>query len=335
MRRRDVLKLAIAAGLPATAAGWVHYPTDRHFGALPRVPKKRGRQFHAEYPEFKNVSRAIDKNVLLYQNLQKEIGEIVPHDQSGTLTEPGEGDCVGHATAMACDILAATNKHMFGKRERWPGKASVEMIYAGSRVEIGGDVITGAGSHGEWAAKYVRNYGVLHRKLYGDIDLTGYSPSRSRKYRHAGVPDELEAIARQRPVLETTNVHTGQEALDAVCAGQPVLMCSSYAFPNTRDKYGFTKPYLNERRGWKNVRRKWFHALCATGAILEGNRVGVVIQNSHGDWNSGPRPWDIPRGSFIVDLEYIDLMVRDWYDCYALASYRGEQSKQMFNFLVR
>ena len=217
------------------------------FGATrPARPRRDYKHFHNTFAPFRGISRALDKNVFLFHNLQKEIG-----------------DCVGQATAMGCDIMAATNIHMLRQCERFVAKASVEMLYAGSRIEIGTEnnpenpdkenFIRGrGGSFGQWAARFVNEYGVLHRMEYqrdgNCIDLHGYSPERSRKFRDSGVPDWLELFAKEHPVREITNIYTGQEALDAVCAGQPVLMCSSYAFENTRDEYGFSKPILTE--GW-------------------------------------------------------------------------------------
>ena len=280
------------------------------------------------------------KNVFLWKYLEKEIGEIVPHYQGPDpeTGEQGEGDCVGHAGSMCCDVLAASDIHLLGQAEKFVAKTSVEMSYAGGRVEVGKGQIRGrGGSNGEWQAEFYKNYGVLHRIRYekdgNSIDLTGYHPGRSRQYRDAGVPDWLEPIAREHPVQEFTGPKTGMEALDAVCAGQPVIICSSYAFHDTRDAQGFCAPYLSTfyRRRWRmfEVRVQWWHAMALTGALLEGGRIGGLIQNSHGDWNSGPRPYDIPRGSFFVDLSTLDLMVRDWYDCWALGSYKGHESSRI------
>jgi len=321
MDRRQAIKTGItglsALFVPASfvVAGptWINNPHVNGFGASPPERRRPDRKrFHNTFPAFKGVSSAINQNVFLFHNLQKQIGNIVPHDQNDKPGELGEGDCVGQATAMGGDILASTNIHMLQIREKWIAKASVEMVYAGSRIEIGKEnnpynpeqknwIKGRGGSHGEWAAMFVRDYGYLHRKVYhkngNRLDLTGYSPTRSREYRDVGVPDWLESIAREHPVKEVTNVQSGREALDAVCAGQPVLMCSSYAFGSERDAEGFATPYMNSasrkrrgRRWFRNLRVQWWHAMLLTGAILEGNREGGVIQNSHGDWNSGPRP---------------------------------------------
>lgn len=278
------------------------------------------------------------KNCLLYQHLQKEIGEIVPHRQP-RITEGGEGDCVGHAAAMACDVLAATNIHLFRRRESFVAKSSVEAIYWGSRVEIGQNRLPFAGSHVVWAAKYLQRYGVLHRLPYragnDHIDLRGYYQHRSRERRNTGVPDWMEWVARLYPVQVYTRIATGQQVLAALCAGQPVVIGSSYAFPAERDRYGFTTPHLPYRSRFRWRRKKWQHAMVATGAILEGPKQGAVIQNSHGNWNSGPQPYDMPDGAFAVETKYLDLMVKDFRDAYALSAYTGYELSSVRRYLQR
>jgi hypothetical protein len=210
----------------------------------------------------------------------------------------------------------------------------VEMIYAGSRNEVGGGKLAGrGGSHGDWAADYLTRWGVLHRRQYSSgsetIDLSGYHPGRSRQYRDVGVPDWLEPEARKHPLLVKSRVTTGAEAIDAVCAGQVVLICSSYAISDTRDAQGFSEPIL----GWS--RAQWWHCMLLSGAVLSGPKTGGVVQNSAGVWNSGPRPRDMPEGSFAIETHYLDMMVRDWGDCWALSSYRGSESDRIRHRLYR
>jgi hypothetical protein len=277
------------------------------------------------------------KNVFLWKNLEEEIGEIVPHYQGPAEDgSPGEGDCVGQAAAMGCDVLAATDIHLRDEAEKFVAKANVEMLYSGGRIEIGAaDGVNNlkgrGGSHGKWMAAFLQQFGVLHRLKYkvgeNELDLTGYHPARSRKYRDIGVPDWLEDTAREHPVTVITNPRSGEEALDAVCAGNPVIMCSSYAFMSERDPEGFCRAFGEQRGRWGRWSRyQWWHAMILTGALLKGGRIGGLIQNSHGKWNSGPRPYGIPEGSFLVDLETLDRMIKDWFDCWALSSYEGHES---------
>lgn len=283
------------------------------------------------------------QNVLLFKFLEEEIGEIVPHYQGPVDGVPGEGDCVGQAGALGCDTLAATDIHLRVEPETFVAKASVEMLYAGSRIEIGkaedpdgiNRLANRGGSHGGWMAKWLQNFGVLHRLVYDDpggekLDLTGYNPGRSRKYRDKGVPDWLEPIAKEHPVKMATNVRTGMEGVDAICAGHPIIVCSSYAFRDERDERGFCQAHGAYRRGWRWFRVQWWHAMLATAVVFfPDGTIGILIQNSHGDWNSGPRPFGIPRGSFFVDLATFELMVKDWYDCWALGSYVGHEAKKI------
>lgn len=339
MDRRDALK-----GLAGLAAGAFAAPAlangcrSLSFGALKPLNPVRGLGFHKSFG-FKGLARQLykeNKNVFLWKNLEKEIGEIIPHYQGPAPDgSPGEGDCVGHSGSMGCDVLAATDIHLRDEAEKFVAKASVEMLYAGSRVEQGGGQVKGrGGSHGEWMAKFLQNWGVLHRLEYAvgenKLDLTGYHPGRSRKYRDTGVPDWLEPTARKHPVKVVTNPRSGMEALDAVCAGNPVIVCSSYAFMSERDSEGFCEAFGADRDRWGRVARvQWWHAMILTGALLKGGRIGGLIQNSHGPWNDGPQPFGIPDGSFFVDLATLDLMIKDWYDCWALSSYTGHESKKI------
>ena len=354
MDRRNLIKTigALTIGAFAAPASAVNCQPLSKFGAIRPSVRPRGLRFYEEFGMMRGLARKLykqNKNVFLWKNLEKEIGEIVPHYQGPAEDgSPGEGDCVGHSAAMGCDVLAATDIHLRGEAEKFIAKASVEMLYAGSRIEIGRDgrpkenpdkensIAGRGGSRGEWAAKYLRDYGVLHRLEYevgeNKLDLTGYHPGRSRKYRDTGVPDWLESTAREHPVKVVTNPQSGMEALDAVCAGHPVIMCSSYAFKSTRDSQGFCEAYGAYKNRWGRwMRVQWWHAMILTGALLEGGRIGGLIQNSHSDWNDGSQPYGIPKGSFFVDLNTLDLMVKDWYDCWSLGSYTGHESKTLRN----
>ena len=341
MDRRELLKSLAAISVGAYAAPAVSGPCDpiSWFGVSPLATAAKGPRFYSTYP-FKGLGKQLakeGKNVLLYQNLQKEIGKIIPHYQGPAEDgAPGEGDCVGQAGAMGCDVLAATDIHLRDEPERFVAKASVEMLYAGSRVEAGGGVIQErGGSHGKWMSKWLVNWGVLHRLVYpkpdgSTLDLTGYHPGRSRDYRDAGVPDWLEPTAKEHPVKMATNVKSGMEGVDAICAGHPVLACSSYAFYPTRDARGFARAYGVERGRWgRSFRVQWWHAMIGTAVVFYEDTIGVAIQNSHGIWNSGPQPFDLPDGAFFVDLDTWNLMITDWGDCWALGSYHGHETDKI------
>lgn len=367
MDRREALKSivsAISVGAFATGAEAVErrYPAAvTHFGALQpsfaqkqRAARRRKSQFYERFTPLKGISKETG-DTFLWKFLEDELKvDSLPPYYQGEAEDgsEGEGDCVGQSSGRGCDILAASDIHLLGQHERFVAEASVEMNYAGGRVEIGNLGINDddkwglkgrGGSHSEWQVRWLKEYGVLHRLEYRDgdeyIDLRGYHPARSRKYRDVGVPDWLEPIAKKHPVEEYTQVKSAEEALDAVAAGQPVIICSSYAIKNARDDEGFSEPYIAPEWLWGQNRfgrffrywgrRKWFHAMILVGVIRSGKKQGGVILNSHGVWNSGPQPHGIPDGGFAIETKYLDMMIKDWLDCYAMSSYKGHEAKRI------
>jgi len=264
-------------------------------------------------------------NVFLFRYLEQEIGEIPPYSQ-------GAKDCTSNAAAMAVDILAAVQIHMHGRPELFVGRASPEAIHWGAR-ELGNRG-KASGVKAVSAAKFLRDFGVLFQRPYEadghSIDLTGYSSDRARLYEVDGFPDWLEPAARQYRVRDIRQMRNGQDVVTEIKAGRPVLMASTYAFSRKRDKDGFVKPYLTQTISGpfglvsRSSRRKWKHCMVATGYI-DGDRPGIVIQNSHGNKQHGPNPLDIPEGAFAVDLKYIDRMVKDWFDCWSIGELTAEQ----------
>lgn len=258
------------------------------------------------------------KKALLWKYFEEATGEpLQPHSQ------PGEGDCVGQTTALCCDVLAATEIEMKYEPEKFVAKASVEACYGGSRM-VGGTLGWGDGSRGEWAAKFIANYGVLHRLQYGDTDLRGYNYKRSNRYGRYGVSDDLLQIAEEHPIATYTQVKSWADARAALYNGQPVIMCSTYAFSSRRDSDGFASQYTGRRR------KTWYHCMALVGYDDEYHRPGGLIQNSWGpDWISGPKRHEQPDGSFWAEPGELETMIQDWYDCYAISSYLGHPEKKL------
>jgi hypothetical protein len=237
-------------------------------------------------------------------------GPLVPHYQT-------IGDCVSQAFGLGVDVLTAVRICMYFMPEHWVAKAATEIIYAGSRVEVGGGKVRGDGSTGAWAAEFCRTWGVLLRQRYlnGLYDFTTYSGSKAREMgrRGKGVPDELEPLAKLHPVKTCSIVGSWEECRDAVANGYPVAMCSNVGFNTKRDKEGFLR----------RSRRPWYHAMVIIGIDDEYRRPGALIQNSWGEhWLSGPTRHDQPAGSFWCDASTIDAAMRQG-DSIALSGYVG------------
>jgi hypothetical protein len=236
--------------------------------------------------------------------------DYVPHHQDAP-------DCTSQAFGLGIDFLAAVQIATKRMPQLWKAKAATEPIYGGARVEIGGGRQRMGGATGHWAAKWVSQYGVLHRQKYGSHDFTTYDPAKAILLGKKGCPDELEAVAKKHPVKKTAIVKTYDDLCDAIYNGSPVVVCSTVGFGpnygNKRDKEGF----LTQRRiGWN-------HAMLFGGYDDEYKRPGALCFQSWGpDWISGPTRHNQPAGTFWIDKRTVNRMLAHG-DSHALSAYEG------------
>lgn len=224
------------------------------------------------------------------------------------------GDCVSQATALCVDTLKV-NEIVNGEREQWVAETSTEDIYYGSRVVVGGNRISGDGSVGAWAVKYIHQskYGTLVRKKYDFDDLSVYSGAKARQWgSNRNIPKGLLDEAKLHPITDFTSVQSYEDVIDALYNGYPINVCSNQGFAYTRDKDGFSSP-----------KGSWGHSMAIIGFDDSFKRPGVLICNSWGaKWNSGPKRHNQPDGSFWVDAEIIERMVRQG-DSWAISGFEG------------
>ncbi len=249
------------------------------------------------------------KTVLLHKFFEYVTGApLIPHHQTC-------GDCVSQAFGLGVDILTAVRMAWRNKQEVWLAKCATEIIYAGSRVEVGGGRLRGDGSMGVWAASFVRDWGTLLRQPYldGEFDYTNYDGDLARKLGKSGVPDVLERLCRLHPLRTCSIVRSWEECRDAVVNGYSVAMCSDVGFKDEMDEEGF----LEESR------KPWYHAMLIHGA-KDDRRPGGLVQNSWGSrWITNPVPISRqPAGSFWADADVIDKAMRQG-DSIALSGYVG------------
>jgi hypothetical protein len=233
------------------------------------------------------------------------------------------GDCVSQGWACAVDCLVAVQITK-GERIRWTAECATEPIYAGSRVEISkGRLGRRDGSFGSAAAEFVKTFGAVPRGRYGDIDLTTYDGQRARAWGmpKAGVPDALEPKLREHPVQAFTLVQTYEQARDAIASGYPVPVASNQGFAMRRDEKGFARPKGN-----------WGHQMCFIGVDDADARPGLLCMNSWGpDWIDGPTRHDQPPGSFWVDADVAERMLRQ-DDSHAASGYVGMPANNLPDF---
>jgi hypothetical protein len=269
------------------AFGWVHDPAavsecvrELKCGAF-----RETAAFAAEY--------AGPDDVFLWDAARKVTGDVLPaRDQKSV------GSCVGFATASAVEYLMCVQIAV-GANEEYRDLAQ-EVIYGGSRVEIGGGRVRGDGSVGAWAAKWVTDYGVVPRGIFGRHDLRAYDEARCREYGRTGVPDDLERVAKKHPVKSVAAVRSWDECRAAIRNGYPVLVCSDQGFAMQRDADGFCPP-----------QGTWYHAMAVIG-VRGGPRSGGFLLNSWGpNAHRGPRgPGDPPPAGFWADAATLDRMLR-------------------------
>ena len=271
------------------------------------------------FPVFQDVWQPIkgtgkNKKTLLYDYIRKASGGKFPKRKQTV------GDCVAQGAAYAVDAVKSVDIVINKEFEEWVAETATEDIYAGSRVQIGKGRLRGDGSIGAWAARYVNEYGAVPRGKYGNIDLTKYSGSKARSWGRGGVgvPKTLLPIAKKHPVLTVSKVTTYEEVRDLISNGYAVTIASSQGFSSRRDGEGFASP-----------KGSWAHQMSILAVDDEYKRPGVLVQNSWGKWNGGPKRHDQPDGSFWVDAEEIEKRILKKGDSWAFSGYEGFKPREL------
>jgi hypothetical protein len=257
----------------------------------------------------------------------------VEGDNSYVAEGIGVHNCVGFGNGRAGqDILLW--EVAAGEPEQWPGaEICPEIIYGGSRVEVGGGRISGDGSIGAWAAKWVKDWGLVPRGVYGNLDVTTYNESTCRQLGRNGIPAEVETAARLHPVTAVAMVRSGDDWWAGTGAGKPSAICSGRGFTTTLKK-GFCQPSGS-----------WAHCMEGRGRFRRAGdkeKCGV-IQNSWGGYLSIPSQDDkfidvwtptgdirveLPEGCFATTLDVIDRMLGE-QDSFFFAGLKGWEAVRL------
>jgi hypothetical protein len=262
------------------------------------------------------------KVVSLHLALERVTGrKLVPLDQ-------GPADCVSMAYGRGVDVLTAVQIVIQRQAQRWAGWCATEPIYGGSRVEIGG-TSSGKGSTGHWGAEWLVRYGVLLRQKYpGGFDFTIYDAQKGVEYGRTGCPDALEPITKLHPVKKVAICRSFAELRDCLANGSPVIVCSNIGFGDgqcKRDKDGF----LTRKR------RPWRHSMLFAAYDDAFKRPGALCFNSWGsDWIVGPTRGDQADGTFWIDADTVDVMLRQG-DSFAISAYVGYPRLSIPPYILR
>jgi hypothetical protein len=221
----------------------------------------------------------------------------------------GRGDCVSWSTrnaslgTLCCEVTSGAPDDVTGKIEGAPevseiarvnGVLSTEAIYNWRRH--GGDGWTCSAA----ANVVLKESGLWLRKKYDDIgvDFTTYSARNAGLYGRSTPPASWLKIGQEHLIRTATDANSFEEIRDLLMNGYCISSCGSEGFSDKRDANG-----VSPRKG------SWAHAMAYLGADdrptikqIYGEPL-ILVQNSWGEWNEGPRRvlgtrFDIPIGSF-------------------------------------
>jgi hypothetical protein len=256
----------------------------------------------------------LPKQVFLWQAYRKLTGGNPPAHNQGQV-----GSCVSFGTCTAIRRTMAVEIALLKEQEELT-EIVEEVVYGGSRVEVGGGRIRGDGSVGAWAAEFVRRWGVLARGTYDRYDLTRYSESTCRDFGYSGVPDELEPVAKEHPVREVTKVDSWASAKRMLASGYGIAVCSDQGFSMRRDAQGVASPSGT-----------WAHCMALDGyVVLDGGAEYGHIVNSWGtDAHTGPVGWGDPgTDGFWAEAAVVNRMLSQG-DSWAFSGLQGFPARKI------
>jgi hypothetical protein len=231
------------------------------------------------------------------------------------------GTCVGQGYKLSCDIVMAVNRLIGGMR--FPGRAAVAPIYAGSRVEVANQAGRWDGSNGSWASDWVTKYGVVLLKELGlpeDALDSDEKFATSWAARSSGVPAEYETAARVRPIKNSSLVTDTDEVAAGLGNLQPVPICTSLIPSPNRNRDGIAR--MSSQGG---------HCTVIVGMRKVGRNWVFAYHQSWNGWAKGHYGWQKhdpikEYSSCIVDITESDLAkVLRSRDCYTLMGVSGTE----------
>lgn len=229
----------------------------------------------------------------------------------------GTGDCVSWGAEICSTLLLA--QLACDGQGAFEAEAATEAIYGGCRVEVNNGrcpLGRSPGASGSWAAKWLRDWGVLLRLDYSKItgnpehDLTVYDVQRADNWGVTGCggrndKQALDDIARKHPIKEVSQVTSVEAAEAALLAGCPISIASGVGFEGRRNADGIIR-----RNG------EWPHQMAVIGLRYTpmGEPLFRVV-NSWGKSVAGPDPgvdWQaISDCSWWIIADDLRMIIRD------------------------
>jgi hypothetical protein len=233
-------------------------------------------------------------------------------------------DCTAFGAAHAISILTAFNCLKFG--EEWKNTPITELIYAGSRENIGrGRWRNTGGASGSATAECVHKLGTLPRGRYLNYDFSVYSGQKAEKLGNEGISEDLLELTKDHLVKTISLVTDTNTALDLLANYYPITIASNIGFAGRTDRNG---RLLRDQDGCLKRGSSWAHQMCAVSFDRNPRRPKVGIANSWPeDGMTGPLD-GLPEGCFWIDLDDFELILRQ-QDSFVYSDYVGFVSKPL------
>ena len=284
------------------AFGWVNDPV-----AVSEIVAGLPYKSFDETPAFKLFADTLPDTCYLWDFAKQVTGKLLPPANQGQV-----GSCVAFGVARAIEYSICA-EIVNGQNEEF-AKLVEEIIYGGSRVEIGGGRLGyGDGSIGAWAASFVKRFGILDRRVHGKYDFTKYNEARCKEYGRLGVPNDIEPEVKKHPVKETVLVTNTDQAMKALYQGWGIAVCSGQGFTMRRDSNGICR-----------ASGSWAHCMCLCGWTTIDGKIYFRIDNSWGaNAHTGPTgPGEPGPEGFYAAANVVDNMLAE-KDSFAFSAVEG------------
>jgi hypothetical protein len=234
---------------------------------------------------------------------------LQPHLQAGK-------DCVSHAAAFTADLVGIIQHFLAG--ETWHGKVASEVLHMGTLINRPGRHKINSGLTVTECVDFMRDYGMVFRRKYGNHDFSKYSFNNCIKLKR-GLPDYIVEECAKHKMRTTIKVTSWEDACEAIFNLQPIVISSKVGFDGIMKK-GVKQATQRDQYGFAEPRGTWRHAWSLIGINDSGDHPGGCLMSSHGStWVEGPKYLNQPDGTIWVTPEVLDKMLREYGGSYALA----------------
>jgi hypothetical protein len=252
--------------------------------------------------------------VKLWEAAQKVLGKHIKSYKQEI------GDCVSFGAANA--VMYLTVSEIALGTANWEFHEVYQpWIYGTSRCDIGGQHDYSDGSTGAWAAKAVKQLGIL---FYDDEGVPAYSGNVAKEWGYSGPPKKFYPVAKDNPVKTVAQISSFDDVVEAVGNGYACTIASDVGFEGDGNMQG----RIQDGRCWGVRGGSWGHQMSIIAVDTNGSRPAAFIMNSWGPSCWSEQPDGAPKGGFWADAKYITEIVQQG-DSYAFSAFDGWPGREI------